>query len=54
VNEQIIFDSDPKALVERVLELVKRDKEAINAGVRPQCYVKIKIPADWRGFFLVS
>lgn len=26
-NEKIIFDSDPKALVERVMELVRKDKE---------------------------
>ncbi|AKM83757.1 MAG: hypothetical protein UR79_C0004G0009 [Candidatus Campbellbacteria bacterium GW2011_GWD1_35_49] len=28
-NDQIVFDSDPKKLVERVLELVKKDKEGI-------------------------
>lgn len=27
VNDQIVFDTDPKALVERVMELVKKDKE---------------------------
>jgi uncharacterized protein (TIGR00725 family) len=26
-NEKIIFDSDPKALVERVMEMVRKDKE---------------------------
>ena len=26
-NDKIIFDSSPKALVARVVELVKRDKE---------------------------
>lgn len=26
-NDKIIFDSDPKALVERVMELVRKDKE---------------------------
>lgn len=28
-NDQIVFDTDPKKLVERVLELVKKDKEGI-------------------------
>lgn len=27
VNNKVVFDSDPKALVERVIELVKRDKQ---------------------------
>ena len=27
VNEKVIFDEDPKRLVERVIEIVKRDKE---------------------------
>src|SRR5665213_1683363 len=29
-NDHIIFDTDPKALVEKVLELVKKDRLAIN------------------------
>lgn len=28
-NEKIVFDTDPKALVERIIELVKKEKEAI-------------------------
>jgi uncharacterized protein (TIGR00725 family) len=28
-NEKIVFDTDPKALVERVMELVKKDKAAL-------------------------
>jgi uncharacterized protein (TIGR00725 family) len=32
-NEKIIFDSDPKALVERTLELVKKDKMGHQYGV---------------------
>ena len=28
--EKVIFDSDPKALVERLLEMVKKDKEELN------------------------
>ena len=27
-NEKIVFDTDPKALVERIIELVKKDKDA--------------------------
>lgn len=29
-NEKIIFDSDPKALVERIIEMVKKDKAETN------------------------
>jgi len=29
-NPKIVFDSDPKALVERILELVRKDKKEIN------------------------
>ncbi len=29
-NDHIIFDSDPKRLVERLMEMVKKDKEATN------------------------
>ncbi len=29
-NNKIIYDSDPKAMVERLIELVKKDKEATN------------------------
>lgn len=32
-NEKIVFDTDPKALVERVIELVKKDKAAIMPNV---------------------
>jgi uncharacterized protein (TIGR00725 family) len=32
-NEKIVFDTDPKALVERVIELVKKDKAAILSSV---------------------
>lgn len=28
-SEKILFDTDPKALVERIIELVKKDKEAL-------------------------
>lgn len=28
-SEKIVFDTDPKALVERIIELVKKDKEAL-------------------------
>jgi uncharacterized protein (TIGR00725 family) len=34
-NEKIIFDTDPRALVERVIELVKKDKASIAASVVP-------------------
>lgn len=34
VNKKIVFDSDPKALVEKVLELVKLDKAAHNRVYR--------------------
>lgn len=30
MNEKIVFDSDPKALVERLIELVMKDKEKTN------------------------
>lgn len=29
-NNKIIFDNDPKALIERVVEMVKKDKEELN------------------------
>ena len=32
-NEKIVFDTDPKALVERIIELVKKDKEAVLSTV---------------------
>ena len=32
-NEKIVFDTDPKALVERIIELVKKDKAAILSSV---------------------
>jgi len=28
-NDKIVFDPDPKRLVEKVLDLVKRDKEEV-------------------------
>src|SRR3569623_764081 len=31
-NDKILFDTDPKALVERVIELVKKDKAALTLG----------------------
>jgi uncharacterized protein (TIGR00725 family) len=31
-NEKIVFDTDPKALVERIIELVKKDKAALVLG----------------------
>jgi len=32
-NPKIVFDTDPKALVERIIELVKKDKAAILSSV---------------------
>ena len=29
-NDQIIFDSDPKAMVERLIEMVQKEKERTN------------------------
>ena len=29
-NPRLIFDSDPKAIVERLIELVKKDREETN------------------------
>ncbi|HEV8677554.1 MAG TPA: hypothetical protein VN701_01870 [Candidatus Paceibacterota bacterium] len=34
-NEKIVFDPDPKALVERIIELVKKDKEALALAPMP-------------------
>src|SRR3569623_1602107 len=31
-NDKILFDTDPKALDERVIELVKKDKAALTLG----------------------
>ncbi|MEK7178825.1 MAG: hypothetical protein AAB727_01050, partial [Patescibacteria group bacterium] len=41
-NEKVLFDSDPKALVERIIELVKKEKQeysrlyetAVDANIR--------------------
>ena len=30
INEKVIFDDDPKRLVERIVELIKKDKESSN------------------------